>query len=89
MYVRTIQDSFSITSRAGNPHQCLVHEVLSDDILSLRYIHPDCQLAEANAQAIFDPSAARTRLLAYRMPYHPHRLVFSSHHALENTLTEY
>lgn len=47
MYVRTIQDSFSITSTAGNLHQCLVHEVLSNDILSLRYTHPDRQLTEA------------------------------------------
>ncbi|KAG4432364.1 hypothetical protein IFR05_012146 [Cadophora sp. M221] len=36
MYVRTIQDSFLVTSKAGNLHRCLVHEVLSNDILSLR-----------------------------------------------------
>ncbi|OBT45440.1 hypothetical protein VE00_04531 [Pseudogymnoascus sp. WSF 3629] len=47
MYVRTIQDSFSITSREGNPHQCLVHDVLSNDILSLRYTHPARQFPEA------------------------------------------
>lgn len=47
MYVRTIQDSFSVTSKARNPHQCLVHDVLSNDILSLRYAHPDRQLPEA------------------------------------------
>ncbi|OBT66137.1 hypothetical protein VE03_05141 [Pseudogymnoascus sp. 23342-1-I1] len=46
-YTRTIQDSFAITSRAGNSHQCLVHEVLSNDILSLRRMHPDRQVTEA------------------------------------------
>ena len=52
MYVRTIQDSFFVTSRAGNPHQCLVHEVLSNDILSLRYTRPDCKLPEAMLKQI-------------------------------------
>jgi serine/threonine-protein kinase SRPK3 len=47
LYIRTIQDFFFVTSRAGNPHQCLVHEVLSNDILSLRYAHPDRKLPEA------------------------------------------
>lgn len=47
MYVRTIQDSFFVTSRVGNLHQCLVHEVLSNDILSLRYTRPDRKLPEA------------------------------------------
>lgn len=47
MYVRTIQDSFFATSRAGNPHHSLVHEVLSNDILSLRYTRPDRKLPEA------------------------------------------
>ncbi|KAL5345264.1 hypothetical protein ACLOAV_009634 [Pseudogymnoascus australis] len=51
-YVRTIQDSFSITSRAGNHHQCLVHEVLSNDILSLRYTRPDCKLPEVMLKQI-------------------------------------
>ena len=46
-YVRTIQDSFFVTSRAGYSHQCLVHEVLSNDILSLRYTRPDRKLPEA------------------------------------------
>ncbi|KAI9827058.1 MAG: hypothetical protein M1819_007050 [Sarea resinae] len=46
-YVRTIQDSFLVTSRAGHRHQCLVHEVLSNDILILRYIRPDRKLPEA------------------------------------------
>ncbi|KKY16240.1 putative protein kinase domain-containing protein [Phaeomoniella chlamydospora] len=52
MYVRTIQDSFFVTSRAGNPHQCLVHEVLSNDILSLRYTRPDRKLPEAMLKQI-------------------------------------
>ncbi|PSS25265.1 hypothetical protein M430DRAFT_47747 [Amorphotheca resinae ATCC 22711] len=52
MYVRTIQDSFIVTSRAGNPHQCLVHEVLSNDILSLRYTRPDRKLPEAMLKQI-------------------------------------
>lgn len=52
MYVRTIQDSFFVTSRAGNPHQCLVHEVLSNDILSLRYTRPDHKLPEAMLRQI-------------------------------------
>ena len=52
MYVRTIQDSFFVTSRAGNPHQCLVHDVLSNDILSLRYTHPDRKLPEAMLKQI-------------------------------------
>lgn len=51
-YIRTIQDSFSITSRAGNHHQCLVHEVLSNDILSLRYTRPDCKLPEVMLKQI-------------------------------------
>ncbi|OJD11042.1 CMGC/SRPK protein kinase [Emergomyces pasteurianus Ep9510] len=51
-YVRTIQDSFSITSRAGNHHQCLVHEVLSNDILSLRYTRSDCKLPEVMLKQI-------------------------------------
>ena len=45
-YVRTIQDSFIVTSRAGNSHRCLVHDVLSNDILSLRYMSPDRKLPE-------------------------------------------
>ena len=52
MYVRTIQDSFFVTSRAGNPHQCLVHEVLSNDILSLRYTRLDRTLPEAMVKQI-------------------------------------
>ena len=52
MYVRTIQDSFFVTSRAGNPHQCLVHDVLSNDILSLRYTRPDRKLPEAMLKQI-------------------------------------
>jgi len=52
MYVRTIQDSFFVTSRAGNPHQCLVHEVLSNDILSLRYTRPDRKMPEAMLKQI-------------------------------------
>ncbi|OBT55273.1 hypothetical protein VE04_05372 [Pseudogymnoascus sp. 24MN13] len=52
LYVRTIQDSFSVTSRAGNLHQCLVHDVLSNDILSLRYTHPDRQFPEASLKQI-------------------------------------
>ncbi|KKZ62424.1 hypothetical protein EMCG_03164 [[Emmonsia] crescens] len=51
-YIRTIQDSFSITSRAGNHHKCLVHEVLSNDILSLRYTRPDCKLPEVMLKQI-------------------------------------
>ena len=51
-YVRKIQDSFVVTSRAGNPHQCLVHEVLSNDILSLRYIRPDRKMPEAMLKQI-------------------------------------
>ncbi|RFU35784.1 hypothetical protein B7463_g585, partial [Scytalidium lignicola] len=51
-YVRTIQDSFVVTSRAGNPHRCLVHEVLSNDILSLRYVHPDQKMPEAMLKQI-------------------------------------
>ncbi|OBT81165.1 hypothetical protein VE02_10210 [Pseudogymnoascus sp. 03VT05] len=51
-YVRTIQDYFSIMSRAGNHHQCLVHEVLSNDILSLRYTRPDCRLPEVMLKQI-------------------------------------
>jgi serine/threonine-protein kinase SRPK3 len=52
VYVRTIQDSFSIMSRAGNHHQCLVHEVLSNDILSLQYTRPDCKLPEVMLKQI-------------------------------------
>ncbi|TAQ86917.1 hypothetical protein B7494_g4749 [Chlorociboria aeruginascens] len=52
MYVRTIQDFFVVTSRAGNPYQCLVHEVLSNDILSLRYARPDRKLPEAMLKQI-------------------------------------
>jgi serine/threonine protein kinase len=52
MFVRTIQDSFFITSRTGNLHQCLVHEVLSNDILSLRYTHSDRKLPEAMLKQI-------------------------------------
>ncbi|KAG9229312.1 hypothetical protein BJ875DRAFT_344839, partial [Amylocarpus encephaloides] len=51
MYVRTIQDSF-VTSRAGNPHQCLAHEVLSNDILSLRYTRLDRKLPEEMLEQI-------------------------------------
>ncbi|KAI0112396.1 CMGC protein kinase [Nemania sp. FL0031] len=51
-YVRTIQDSFVVTSRAGNPHLCLVHEVLSNDILSLRYALPDRKMPEAMLKQI-------------------------------------
>jgi serine/threonine-protein kinase SRPK3 len=51
-YIRTIQDSFSITSRAGNHHQCLVHEVLSNDILSLWYTRLDCKLPEVMLKQI-------------------------------------
>jgi serine/threonine-protein kinase SRPK3 len=40
-------ESFSIKSRAGHSHQCLVHEVLPNDILSLRYAHPDLKFTEA------------------------------------------
>ncbi|KAH8586811.1 kinase-like domain-containing protein [Bisporella sp. PMI_857] len=39
MYIRTIQDSFFVMSKVGNLHQCLVHEVLSNDISSLRECH--------------------------------------------------
>jgi serine/threonine-protein kinase SRPK3 len=52
MYVRTIQDSFFAISRAGYPHQCLVHEVLSNDILGLRYNRPDRKLPEAMLKQI-------------------------------------
>ena len=52
IYVRTIQDSFVVTSRAGNHYQCLVHEVLSNDILSLRYASPDHKLPEAMLKQI-------------------------------------
>ncbi|KAF2754655.1 kinase-like protein [Pseudovirgaria hyperparasitica] len=51
-YVRTIQDSFFITSRMGNIHQCLTHEVLSNDILNLRHIHPDRKMPEALLRSI-------------------------------------
>ncbi|KAK2804903.1 hypothetical protein FQN50_006410 [Emmonsiellopsis sp. PD_5] len=51
-YVRTIQDSFTITSRTGHRHQCLVHEVLSNDILSLRHTHPDRKLPEVMLRQI-------------------------------------
>ncbi|PGG97398.1 CMGC/SRPK protein kinase [Helicocarpus griseus UAMH5409] len=51
-YVRSIEDSFSITSRAGHRHQCLVHEVLSNDILSLRHTHPDRKLPEVMLRQI-------------------------------------
>jgi hypothetical protein len=47
MFVRTIQDSFFVKSRAGHSHHCLVHEVLSNDILSLRYALPDRKMPEA------------------------------------------
>ncbi|PBP26265.1 hypothetical protein BUE80_DR002827 [Diplocarpon rosae] len=47
MYVRTIQDSFFVVSRAGNRHRCLVHEVLSNDILNLQYTRRDRKLPEA------------------------------------------
>ena len=46
MYIRTLQDSFSVTSRAGNAHRCLVHDVLSNDILSLRYARSDRKVPE-------------------------------------------
>ncbi|KAH8598478.1 kinase-like domain-containing protein, partial [Bisporella sp. PMI_857] len=52
IYFRTIQDSFFVMSRAGNPYQCLVHEVLSNDILSLRYTRPDCKLPETMLEQI-------------------------------------
>ena len=52
MYVRTIQDFFFVTSRAGNSHQRLVHEVLSNDILSLRYTRPDRKMPEAMLKQI-------------------------------------
>ncbi|PQE03855.1 CMGC SRPK kinase protein [Rutstroemia sp. NJR-2017a BBW] len=52
MYVRTIQDSLFVTNRAGNRHQCLVHGVLSNDILNLRYAHPDRKLPEAMLKQI-------------------------------------
>ncbi|ESZ90487.1 CMGC protein kinase [Sclerotinia borealis F-4128] len=52
MYVRTMQGSFFVTSRAGNSHQCLVHEILSNDILSLRYTRPDRKLPEAMLKQI-------------------------------------
>ncbi|KAF1848400.1 kinase-like protein [Cucurbitaria berberidis CBS 394.84] len=52
MYVRTIQDSFFVTSRAGNSHRCLVHEVLSNNILSLRYTRPDRKLPETMLKQI-------------------------------------
>jgi serine/threonine-protein kinase SRPK3 len=46
LYIRTIRDSFFIISTAGNSHQCLVHDVLSNDILSLRHLSPDRKLPE-------------------------------------------
>lgn len=46
-FVRIIQDSFVCKSRAGNLHKCLVHEVLSNDILTLRYHSRDRHLPEA------------------------------------------
>ena len=45
-YIRAIQDSFYLTSGAGNTHQCLVHDVLSNDIQDLRYRHPDRKFPE-------------------------------------------
>jgi serine/threonine-protein kinase SRPK3 len=47
MYVRKIQDSFSVTSTAGNTHQCLVHEVLFNDLSRLRLFFPERKLHEA------------------------------------------
>ena len=52
MYVRTIQDSFFVTSRDGNLHRCLVHDLLSNDILSLRYTRSDRKLPEAMLKQI-------------------------------------
>lgn len=46
-FVRTIVESFVCKSRAGNLHQCLVHDVLSNDILTLRYHSRDRRLPEA------------------------------------------
>lgn len=46
LYVRTIQASFLVISKAGNSHRCLVHEVLSNDILNLRCVHSDRELPE-------------------------------------------
>jgi len=51
-FVRTIQDSFFVTSRDGNLHRCLVHDLLSNDILSLRYNRPDRKLPEAMLKQI-------------------------------------
>ncbi|CZT11199.1 related to protein kinase [Rhynchosporium graminicola] len=52
IYVRTIQDSFFTRSRAGKLHQCLVHDLLSNDILSLRYARSDRKLPEAMLKQI-------------------------------------
>ncbi|CZT52872.1 uncharacterized protein RSE6_14267 [Rhynchosporium secalis] len=47
IYIRPIQDSFFVTSRDRNLHRCLVHDLLSNDILSLRYTRSDRKLPEA------------------------------------------
>ncbi|OWP03874.1 hypothetical protein B2J93_1632 [Marssonina coronariae] len=52
MYVRTVQDSFFVTSRDGNLHRCLVHDLLSNDILSLWYTRSDRKLPKAMLKQI-------------------------------------
>ena len=51
-YVRTLQDCFLVTGRASNRHRCVVHDVLSNNLLSLRYLSPARKSSEVYLKQI-------------------------------------